>query len=125
MHAGTNIPALFAMISKGGGPIGGRNINNASGTKGGKRGAVEVKLAKDLVISGEFGVDLGGSEQVECDDGLWEELIPETSREALVSAIQDRGEVVFKGTNGAFSWIVAMIVCSNQLEFELLLLDFL
>ena len=87
LHAWANIPTLFSMISKGGGTVFGGDIDNASGTKGGKRGAVEVKLAKDLVISGEFGVDLGGSEQVECDDGLWEELILETSREALVSAV--------------------------------------
>ena len=124
MHAGTNIPPLFAMISKGRGAIVGSNINNDSCTKGGKGGAVEVKLAQDLVVSGEFGVDPGGPEQVECDDGLWEKLIPETSRESLISSVQNGSEVIFKSADSTLRWIVTVVMESHQLVFEVLLFNF-
>ena len=123
VHARTNIPPLFSMISKGGGTRFGSNIDNSSCAKRSKGGAVEVKFSKNLVISRQFWIDPGCPEEVQGDDGLWEELIPQACREALVSPIEDGGEVVFKGADGPFSWIGAVVVCSNELVFELLLLD--
>ena len=109
LHTWTNIPTLFSMISKGGGTVFRGDIDDASGTKGSQGGAIEIKFSKDLVVSGEFGIDPGVSEQVEGDDGLWEKLIPETSREALISSVQNGGEVIFKSADSTFSWVVAVI----------------
>ena len=52
--------------------------------RGKRRGAV-VELPMQLYITGKFGVHAIFSEQVEREDGVWDNLEPEMKREVLVS----------------------------------------
>ena len=82
--------------------------------------AVEVEGAVDLGVGGEAWVDAGAAEQVEGDEGLWEESIPEIEREIGVGAAEAGDEVVLKGTDGPFGGITAMNVRRGELEIDFL-----
>ena len=61
-------------------------VDENFGARGGEGGAVVVEGAVDLGVSGEVGVEATAPEEIEGDDGLWEELVPEGEVEAGIGA---------------------------------------
>jgi hypothetical protein len=70
-----------------------------------ERCAVEVKLTVDLCPSGEFRVDARGTHEVEGEDGLRKEAVPEVERKIAVGAAEAGDEVVLERADGAFGGV--------------------
>jgi hypothetical protein len=58
-------------------------------------GGIEIELAKDLGVGRAFWVDSRGPKQVESEDGLGDEAIPQMEREVFVGAAAEAGNEVF------------------------------
>ena len=56
------------------------------------------------------GIATGGSEQVECDDGLGEQFVPIRCWEPGVTCAQTSNQVILEGPYGPFCGIAAMKV---------------
>ena len=66
----------------------------------------------------QLGVDARSSYEVERQDRLVEEAIPEVEREVRVNAAEAGDEVILEGANGAFRGIAAMDPRGGQLEVD-------
>ena len=65
----------------------------------GKMRGVLVELPMQLCIPGKFGVHARLSEQVECEDGVWDKSAPEMKREDLVSTRKPHDEMFLESTD--------------------------
>ena len=74
-HSGTNMPSFDAM----GCPTAAIVrwfMDEGAGSWWCQWCSVEVKGSKELCVSGELGIDSGGTEEIECKLGLWQESAP-------------------------------------------------
>ena len=62
--------------------------------RGCKGGAIEAEHAVALGVGGQYRIQSGVSEEVEGDDSLWDELVPQVHRECRIGAVEDGNEVV-------------------------------
>ncbi len=69
---------------------------------------VEIVRTVNLCMGGQLRINSGRTEQIECESGLWEKLVPEIEGEGGVSAAEARDEVVFERLDGAFSPVATM-----------------
>ena len=69
-------------------------------------------------MSREARVDAGAAEEVEGDERLGEEFVPEGEGEVGVGAAEAGDKVVFEGADGAFGGVVAVDVWRSQLEVD-------
>ncbi len=69
---------------------------------------VEIVRAVNLGVGGQLWVYSRRTEQIECESGLWEKLVPEIEGEVGVSAAEARDEVIFERLDGAFSPVASM-----------------
>ena len=63
---------------------------------------VEIVRSVNLCMGGQLRINSGRTEQIECEGGLWEKLVPEIEGEVGVSAAEARDEVIFESLDGAF-----------------------
>ena len=96
---------------------------DAFGAKGAQWSAVEVKWAKHLVACRQLGVDLGPSEEIECEHCLWDELVPSVWWPACVCAVEDGDQVDFECLNCLFSQVPSVRAGVNWLTAKLLCFD--
>jgi hypothetical protein len=73
----------------------------------------------DLGVGGQEGVDAGLAEQIEGDEGLREETVPEVEREVAVGAAKAGDEVIFKRADGTFGGVATVDVGRSKLEVNL------
>jgi hypothetical protein len=85
------------------------------GARGCNGGAVEIKVAIDLGPSRKPGVDAGAPEQVEGEEALWEEPVPEMEWESGGKAAKSGNEVVLECPDGSFCSILAVDAGWDQL----------
>ena len=64
----------------------GFDVDQDADAGGRYRSAIEVKVAVHLGVRGELGIDAGSGEEIQCELGLWQQLIPEMTREVFVDA---------------------------------------
>ena len=62
------------------------------------------------LASGEFGLHLGGSEEVKCEVAEWNQQIPPIAWKVRRWASSHCDEVVFEIPHSSLSWIGAMII---------------
>ena len=67
-----------------------------------ERRGVVVELSMQLCIPGKFGVHARLSEQVEHEDGVWDNLAPEMKREVIVITGKSRYEVFLESSDCSF-----------------------
>jgi hypothetical protein len=114
-----NVPAVLSV----GGPRGtlvGLDVNEHSGAWGRNRRAIEVVVAMHLGPGRQLWVEAGATHEVESEDGLWEQAVPQVEREVGVGAAQASNEVVLEGANGAFGRIGAVKTRRDELEVDVL-----
>lgn len=107
VHRWADVPAIKAM----GGPgLAGRRffVGNDTAAWGSEGCAVVVKLATYLCMGGELGVEAGCSHHVQCDLGLWNELVPKVDWEILISAAESGDEVVLECADGSFGRVTTV-----------------
>ena len=68
----------------------------------GERRGVVIELPMQLCIPGKFGFHARLSEQVECEDVVWDKVAPEMKREFLVSTGKYRDEVFLECSDCPF-----------------------
>jgi hypothetical protein len=61
-----------------------------------------------LGVGREARVDSGAAQEVQSEERLWEEAIPEVERVIAVGAAKACDEMIFERPDGAFSGIAAM-----------------
>jgi hypothetical protein len=65
-------------------------------------------------------VEAGAAQQVEGDDGLLNETIPEMEGKVFVNTAQTSNEVIFEGADGAFRGVASVCAGGNQLIVDIL-----
>ena len=61
-------------------------------------------------------IEAGGTEEVECEGSIGDEVVPETQGEVGVADTEAGDEVILLGLDGAFCGVGAMKVWRNELE---------
>ena len=81
---------------------------------------VEVEGAVELGPGRELGVQAGTTEEVQGDDCLGDEAVPQVEREVFVDAAEARDEVVFERANGAFGGVASVDAGRDKLVVNVL-----
>ena len=53
--------------------------------------------------------------QIECDEGLWQQLVPKMEWDVWISGAEACNEVIFEGANHTFSGVAAVDAGRNEL----------
>jgi hypothetical protein len=117
-----NVPAVFSV----GGPrgsLGGLDVNEDAGAWGRYRCAIEVIVAMHLGPGRQLWVDAGATQEVESEDGLWEQAVPQVEREVRIGAAQASDEVVLESADGAFGRIGAVNTRWDELEVNVFIVE--
>jgi hypothetical protein len=117
-----NVPAVLSV----GGPrgsLGGLDVNEDAGAWGRDRRAIEVVVAIHLGPGRQLWVDAGATHEVESEDGLWEQSVPQMEREVRVGAAQASDEVVLESADGAFGRIGTVKTRRDELEVDVLIVE--
>ena len=85
--------------------------------------SVEVEKSVELSPGRQFGVDTGGSKQVDCELSLFDKFIPEFHGEIGVSGTETGNEMVLECADSAFGGIAAMAAWGDQLIVNTLTFD--
>jgi hypothetical protein len=96
-----NVPAILGM----GGPhdtLVGLDINEDSGAGWHKQRAMEVIVSVHLGPGQQLGVDGCAMNEVESEDALLKQAVPEVEQEVRVGAAEASNEVILEGVNGVF-----------------------
>jgi hypothetical protein len=80
--------------------------------------SVEVVAAMELGVGGELGVDAGATEEVESQQCLGQEAIPQVHGKFFVQATEPCDEVILERADGAFRGIATMDARRNKLEVD-------
>jgi len=75
-------------------------------------------VAKDLSIGGELGVDPGSAEEVQGDEALGEQPIPQVEREVGGQAAEASNQMIFEGADGPFGRVPAVDARWYQLVLD-------
>ena len=86
-------------------------IDDNCGAHGCEWCCVEVEVAKNLVVGGEFRIYPGSAQHVEGKNCLGNQAAPEVWRETLISTLQDGDAVSFECLDGPFGEVVAVVIC--------------
>ncbi len=81
--------------------------------------SIVVERTVDLGVGRQEVVDTGLAKQIEGDDGLREDAVPEIEREVAVSAAKAGDEVVFKRADGALGCVATVDVWRGKLKVNL------
>ena len=101
IHRGTHIPSFYSM----GCPRASHRrifMDYDLCARWGERCGVVIEPPMQLCIPGKFGVHARLSEQVECEDGVWDKSAPEMKREVLVSTGNYCYEVFLESSDCSF-----------------------
>jgi hypothetical protein len=79
---------------------------------------IEIVAAVELGIGGELGVDAGAAEEVESQQGLGQEAIPQVNGKFFVDATEPCNEVILEHADGPFRGVVTMDARRNKLEVD-------
>ena len=118
-HGWAKIPAIFRVRRPGCSKTR-FLVDLDSGAGRGKWGAVEIKGSMELFPRGEAGIDAGGAQKIETEDGLRQEFVPKVEGERRIGSAESCDEMVFEGPNGALGGVAAMIAGGNELVVHLL-----
>ena len=83
--------------------------------------AIEIKVAVELRLSGQLGVEPRAAKQIESEESLRQELVPEMHGKILVETAEAGNEVIFERPNGPFGGVASMDTRRNKLKIHLLL----
>ena len=122
-HCRANVEA-FACVWGPGGAVFGADVGEDFGAGWGKWRPVEVKLAVELCIGGEVGVDARGAEEIQGDYCLGNEFVPEVEWEGGIDRAKTSNEVVFEGLDGSFGFVSAVEASRGELYVDVVVIDF-
>ena len=100
------------------GALGGLDVGEDANARRGDGSAVEIVCAVHLCVGGEFRIDAGTAEQIQCDFRLGEKLVPQMKWKVLVDAAKSGNEVILEGADRAFGGIAAMHAGWNELKID-------
>jgi len=122
VHGGAEIPTVEG-VWRPGFSDSGFFVDLDSGARWGEGRAVVVEGAVELGLGGETGVDAGAAEEVEGDERLGKEAVPQVEGEVGVSGTEAGDEMIFERADGAFGGIAAVEVRGDQLVVDLVFLE--
>lgn len=79
---------------------------------------VEIESSMDLGPSGEFWVDAGAAEEIEGQDALRKESVPQVEREICVGGAQRGDQMIFERADGALGGVASMNSGWDELEVD-------
>ena len=85
----TDVPSMLSVVRPGADLLLLLFENDTLCSKWSHWGSIEVKITKELVVSGQLRVDLGRSYHVEVDDSLGNEATPEMGGPVGVTAMEN------------------------------------
>ena len=74
------------------------------------------------MVGREGWIASGGAEEVEGDEHLWQELVPEVEVEEGIGAIDARNHVIFEGAYCPFTCVASMASYGGELEINALVM---
>jgi hypothetical protein len=96
----------------------GRDMDDDTSSRRGKRTAVKVEYTVDASIGRELGLSTWRAEKVKGNISLWHEEIPFGEGEFWVTCSQARAKMVFPGLDGSFGGVAAVAVRRDTLEVD-------
>jgi hypothetical protein len=96
-------------------PVGGLGVGEDACAGGRNGSSVEIEVAINLGPGGKFGVDVGASEQVQGEEALGQEPVPEVERKSGRKTAEPGNEVVLEGADGSFCCILVVNARWDQL----------
>ena len=86
---------------------------------GGEWCAVDIEVAVELGVGGEFGIDPQSSTQhVECCLGLGKKFVPKVQGKVFVNAAETSDKMVFERANRTFGGVTAVDTGWDELEVD-------
>ena len=82
------------------------------------RGPIEVKVAIKLGPGRELRVEAGATEQIQGEDSLGDEAIPQVEGKELVHTAETSNEVIFERADGAFGGVSTVDAGRRKLEVD-------
>ena len=79
---------------------------------------IVTKVPLDLCVRRHEGGEVGGAEQIECDDSLGQQSISELHLEAGITSAQDSHKVFFSGADGPLYCFLSVQVGWSQLVID-------
>jgi hypothetical protein len=101
----------------------GREVDNYASARWGERASIEIKVAVETGVGGEFWLASRGTEEIEGDVGLWHQEIPFGDREFGVTSGEARAKMIFPGLDSALGGVAAMDVRWYELEVDVVFFE--
>ena len=120
VHGWTEVPALNGMWRPS--AADGRLLmDHDAGADRSERRAVKVERSMELSVCGQAGIDAGRAKEIEREQCLRQELVPEVKWKVRVGAAKAGNEMIFERADCTFSGVAAMDVWWGKLVIDGLL----